>query len=52
LYGNGGIRATKAALNALGLPGGYPRPPQLPVPPDEAASIVEQARALGALDAA
>lgn len=31
-YGAGGIRATKAALNALGLPGGYPRPPQLPVP--------------------
>jgi len=31
LYGNGGIRATKAALNRLGLPGGYPRKPQLPV---------------------
>jgi 4-hydroxy-tetrahydrodipicolinate synthase len=31
-YGAGGIRATKAALNALGLPGGFPRRPQLPVP--------------------
>jgi 4-hydroxy-tetrahydrodipicolinate synthase len=30
-YGAGGIRATKAVLNALGLPGGYPRLPQLPV---------------------
>ena len=32
LYGAGGIRATKAVLNRLGLPGGYPRKPQLPVP--------------------
>jgi len=31
LYGNGGIRATKAVLTRLGLPGGYPRKPQLPV---------------------
>ena len=31
LYGRGGIRATKAMLNRLGLPGGYPRKPQLPV---------------------
>jgi 4-hydroxy-tetrahydrodipicolinate synthase len=31
LYGNGGIRVTKAVLNALGLPGGYPRKPRLPV---------------------
>ncbi len=31
LYGRGGIRATKAVLNRLGLPGGYPRKPQLPV---------------------
>lgn len=34
LYGRGGIRATKAVLSALGLPGGVPRPPQLAV--DEA----------------
>jgi len=31
LYGRGGIRATKAVLNRLGLPGGYPRRPQLPL---------------------
>ncbi len=31
LYRNGGIRVTKALLNHLGLPGGYPRKPQLPV---------------------
>lgn len=29
LYGNGGIRVTKAILNELGLPGGYPRLPRL-----------------------
>jgi 4-hydroxy-tetrahydrodipicolinate synthase len=32
MYGAGGIRATKAVLNALGLPGGFPRLPQLPLP--------------------
>ena len=37
LYGAGGIRATKAVLNALGLPGGFPRLPQLPLP---AASVL------------
>jgi 4-hydroxy-tetrahydrodipicolinate synthase len=31
LYGRGGIRATKAVLNRLGLPGGHLRKPQLPV---------------------
>jgi 4-hydroxy-tetrahydrodipicolinate synthase len=31
LYGNGGIRVTKAVLNHFGLPGGYPRKPRLPV---------------------
>lgn len=30
LYGNGGIRVTKAILGEFGLPGGYPRPPRLP----------------------
>jgi 4-hydroxy-tetrahydrodipicolinate synthase len=34
LYGNGGIRVTKALLNHLGLPGGYPRKPRLPVTDD------------------
>jgi 4-hydroxy-tetrahydrodipicolinate synthase len=33
LYSRGGIRATKAVLNDLGLPGGYPRKPQLPLSP-------------------
>jgi 4-hydroxy-tetrahydrodipicolinate synthase len=31
LYGNGGIRVTKAVMEAHGLPGGYPRKPRLPV---------------------
>lgn len=30
LYGNGGIRVTKAVLEKLGAPGGYPRKPRLP----------------------
>ncbi|HEU0167681.1 MAG TPA: dihydrodipicolinate synthase family protein [Chloroflexota bacterium] len=34
-YKYGSIRGTKAALSILGLPGGYPRKPRLPVP-DEA----------------
>ncbi|MDB5395948.1 MAG: hypothetical protein JWM91_3454 [Rhodospirillales bacterium] len=34
LYGYGGIRVTKAVLNHLGLPGGYPRKPRLPVTDD------------------
>lgn len=42
LYGHGGIRATKAVLSRLGLPGGYPRKPQLPVT-DEVASAVAEA---------
>jgi 4-hydroxy-tetrahydrodipicolinate synthase len=33
-YGAGGIRATKAVLDRLGLAGGVPRRPQLPVAPD------------------
>jgi 4-hydroxy-tetrahydrodipicolinate synthase len=52
LYGHGGTRATKAVLTALGLPGGYPRPPQLPVDADEAAAVLAEARRLGALDPA
>ncbi|HWE54694.1 MAG TPA: dihydrodipicolinate synthase family protein [Acidimicrobiales bacterium] len=31
LYGQGGIRATKAVLGRLGLPGGVPRRPRLPL---------------------
>ncbi|CAB4763174.1 MAG: hypothetical protein F2754_16930 [Actinobacteria bacterium] len=30
----GGVSGTKAALNQLGLPGGYPRKPRLAVPPE------------------
>jgi 4-hydroxy-tetrahydrodipicolinate synthase len=52
LYGAGGIRATKAVLNALGLPGGYPRLPQLPVDPASAEALLAEVRALGALDPA
>jgi len=52
LYVHGGIRATKAVLNLLGLPGGYPRPPQLPVPASDAASLADAIRSLGGLDPA
>ncbi len=34
LYGNGGIRVTKALLNHFGLAGGFPRKPRLPVETD------------------
>ena len=47
LYGRGGIRATKAVLNRLGLPGGYPRKPQLPVADatvDELMTVIEDLR--------
>jgi 4-hydroxy-tetrahydrodipicolinate synthase len=46
-YGAGGIRATKAALNALGLPGGFPRLPQLPVPDAVVPSLLEAIEQLG-----
>src|SRR5262249_9688581 len=39
LYENGGIRMTKAILNKLGLPGGYPRAPRKPVKDDKLASV-------------
>jgi 4-hydroxy-tetrahydrodipicolinate synthase len=45
LYGNGGIRATKAVLNHLGMAGGYPRKPRLPIKQDalnRALKVVEQ----------
>jgi 4-hydroxy-tetrahydrodipicolinate synthase len=35
----GGVSGTKAALNQLGLPGGYPRKPRLPVTPEWEARI-------------
>jgi 4-hydroxy-tetrahydrodipicolinate synthase len=47
LYGNGGIRATKAVLTHYGLPGGEPRKPQLPVSADVAEQVVDAVEALG-----
>jgi 4-hydroxy-tetrahydrodipicolinate synthase len=52
LYGRGGIRATKAVLNHLALPGGYPRRPQLPVTDavvDELMTMIDAMR-LGELE--
>jgi 4-hydroxy-tetrahydrodipicolinate synthase len=46
-YGAGGIRATKAVLNALGLPGGYPRLPQLPVSDAAVAQLLDVVGKLG-----
>ena len=42
LYSAGGIRATKAVLDRLGLAGGVPRKPQLPISP----AVVEELMAL------
>lgn len=45
LYGNGGIRVTKALLEHFGQAGGYPRPPRLPAEPDslaKALAVVEE----------
>ena len=52
LYGLGGIRATKAVLNSLGLPGGTVRRPQLPVDDATVATIGERldAWALAAIE--
>jgi 4-hydroxy-tetrahydrodipicolinate synthase len=47
LYGAGGIRATKAALGALGLPGGSPRLPQLPVAPAQIPPLLAVVDTLG-----
>ena len=46
LYAAGGIRATKAALGRLGLAGGVPRKPQLPVSDAVADEILALAAAL------
>ncbi len=46
-YAAGGIRATKAVLNALGLPGGFPRLPQLPVPDASVPPLLETIERLG-----
>jgi 4-hydroxy-tetrahydrodipicolinate synthase len=43
----GAIRFTKAALQLLGLPGGSPRPPRLPVPKEQLEAIVRTLDDLG-----
>jgi 4-hydroxy-tetrahydrodipicolinate synthase len=47
LYGHGGIRATKAVLNRLGLPGGWPRAPQLPLEGPELEAVLAVVGELG-----
>jgi len=47
LYGNGGIRATKAVLNHLGLAGGYPRKPRLAVEDSRMPNAFKVAEQLG-----
>ena len=47
LYGHGGIRVTKAALKRLGLGGGLPRPPRLPVSVDVVDEVMAAVAALG-----
>ncbi|MBY0510287.1 MAG: dihydrodipicolinate synthase family protein [Rhodospirillaceae bacterium] len=46
LYGAGGIRMTKAVLGSMGLPGGYPRKPRLPVAEDKLAQVLIVVRSL------
>ena len=46
LYGNGGIRATKAVLRALGLPGGFPRLPRLPLDEPATSRVLSDVEAL------
>jgi len=43
----GGIVGAKAALRVLGAPGGWPRPPRLPVAPERAQSLVDVLVRLG-----
>ena len=43
----GGIVGAKAALRLLGAPGGWPRPPRLPVAPERAQSLVDVMVRLG-----
>jgi len=45
-YRYGSIRGTKAALQMLQLPGGYPRRPRLPVPENAIPEIATKLRAL------
>jgi 4-hydroxy-tetrahydrodipicolinate synthase len=43
----GGIVGAKAALRLLGAPGGWPRPPRLPVAPERAQALVDVLVRLG-----
>jgi 4-hydroxy-tetrahydrodipicolinate synthase len=43
----GGIVGAKAALRVLGAPGGWPRPPRLPVAPERAQALVDVLVRLG-----
>jgi 4-hydroxy-tetrahydrodipicolinate synthase len=45
-YGGGGIRATKAVLARLGMAGGFPRKPQLPVSDQTADELIALAESL------
>lgn len=47
LYGHGGILATKGVLGRLGLPGGFPRRPHLPIDEEVAASLAAAVEKLG-----
>lgn len=47
LYGHGGIRATKAVLNRLGLPGGQVRPPQELAPEAAVDAILQRLGTMG-----
>ena len=47
MYGAGGIRATKGVLDKLGLAGGSPRKPQLPISPDVVDRLIAFTRELG-----
>lgn len=47
LYGHGGIRMTKAVLARLGLGGGLPRPPRLPVSEEALDQVMAAVAALG-----
>lgn len=50
LYGAGGIRATKAVLDALGLPGGPPRLPQLSPDAGTVKELLELVRSMDLAD--
>ncbi len=47
LYGNGGIRVTKALLEHFGLAGGVPRPPRLPAEADSVAKALAVVEEIG-----